>query len=321
MTQSYQDKATNHKRVKLEGYADAYRYYRDAGWTPLPLPHAEKFPPPAGFTGQDRRQPGERDYHQWAAEFPDGNVALVMPEGVIGLDIDAYHGGRKTKKSLYSKYGPIPVTWESTSRDDGSGIGLYKVPPGTRLVSKISGGIEIIQFHHRYACVWPSIHPEGRLYDWWRVDDPADIPEVYDLPELPDRWVKGLTARASKSEGKRYTEGRTYTGGTPYTGDTGDWLADHDGRVPLRVRQQVRAVLRRAERSFSQPGGRYDAMVSSSGRLVHLGAEGAPVAAAIDDLSELYCDAVDGDRIGEEEFWRSVSGAISKFGNKSRSKS
>jgi Bifunctional DNA primase/polymerase, N-terminal len=322
MTQSYRPNRTQAKRPRPLGYADVYEDYRAADWTPVPLPRSEKQPPPKGYTGRDHREPVKHDYLRWASEFPDGNVMLVMPRGVIAIDVDAYHGGCKTMKGLYSKYGPLPVTATCTSRDDGSGHSFYQVPPGTELVSKINGGIEFIQYHHRYSVVWPSLNPDNKMamYEWWMLDEPADIPLVSELPDLPDTWVAGLTARSSKSVGKPHTEGRPYDG-KPFDGDTGEWLEEHAGRVPLRTKAKIRPVLRLAERRFRTEGGRYDTMVSSTGRLVHLGAEGANVADALDDLCEIYCDEVgpdrESDRVAVDEFWRSVSGAIAKFGGKS----
>ena len=155
-----------------------------------------------------------------------------MPEGIIGIDTDAYKGGGKTLKMLAAKYGDPPVTWETTSREDGSGIALYRVPPGTRLHGAAGQGIDIIQYHHRYAVIWPSIHPDtGRMYDWRTGTEPAGIPMASDLPWLPDRWVKALAAKAGASEG------------TPFDGDVEDWLA---GLRPGPMDPRIAAGVRRA---------------------------------------------------------------------------
>ena len=296
---------SHHGKTQPPGYADVYEDYIECGWTPVPLPAGEKMPPPKGYTGAGRKNPRDRDYDRWAAAEPGGNTAIVMPDDVIGMDVDVYHGADKTLKALYHAHGSLPVTPETTSRDDGSGIGFYRMPPGTVLKSKIPGGIEIIQYHHRYAVVWPSIHPDTkRMYDWWLLDEPTGIPVVTELPRLPDRWVRGLAGRAAAE-------------GTPYDGDTGDWLGGLAGRVPLRVRPKVRRAIRRAELSFGVPGGRYDAMVAAVARLVHLGAEGVPVGDAVEQLGEMYGAAVGGERDAEDEFWRAVEGAVAKFGGQS----
>ncbi len=108
-----------------------------------------------------------------------------MPEGLIGYDVDAHHGGQLPPD--------LPVTVRSTSRDDRSGISLYRVPPGTRLRGGDGPGVEIIQYHHRYAVAWFSVHPDGPRYHWlWPNDCRAEIPDVDDLPELSRTHMKRL---------------------------------------------------------------------------------------------------------------------------------
>jgi hypothetical protein len=100
------------------GYADVHERYSSAGWTALPLPRSAKFPPPPGFTGEGRAHPTARNYKNWASTRADGNVALVMPPGVIGIDVDAYHGGKDTFRMLIKRYGSIPNAPYSTSRNE-----------------------------------------------------------------------------------------------------------------------------------------------------------------------------------------------------------
>lgn len=174
--------------------ADALRYF-DAGWPVLELPARAKEPPPTGRTGYDGVD-ATRD--EVAAGAWSGNIGLRMPVGVIGIDIDAYHGGLVTLDALKHKLGPLPLTWVSHSnRADGSGIAFFLVPAGLFFVHSLAG-IEIVQRHHRYALAWPSLHPEGRRYDWQdEREDVVDlfepsIPEVDSLPELPWAWIDEL---------------------------------------------------------------------------------------------------------------------------------
>ncbi len=105
---------------------------------------------------------------QWAELYPDGNIALRLPDGVVGIDVDHYGDktGGDTIAEHENRWGRLPAAPLTTSRADGlSGIRLYRVPPGTRLVGELPD-VEIIQPHHRYAIVSPSVHPEGRAYRW-----------------------------------------------------------------------------------------------------------------------------------------------------------
>lgn len=176
-------------------YTDHWEAYASRGWTPLPLPAGQKFPPPRGFTGADRKVPSKAQMRLWAENHPDANIALPMPAGVIGIDIDAYHGGSETISRLLDGLGELPDTAWSTSRDDGSGIYLFSVPEGTRFVHTVPPGLDIIQYHHRYLVAAPSIHPAGGEYGW-HDDDPerdGEVPYTDDFPRLPDAWVKALT--------------------------------------------------------------------------------------------------------------------------------
>jgi hypothetical protein len=289
------------------GYADVWQDYVAAGWTPTPLPRGKKHPPQAGVTGDPARsyQPYPRDYREWAREYPDGNVMLVMPEDVVGIDVDVYHGGDKTLDELVRAHGDLPISPETTSRDDGSGIGFYRVQPGTRLRGVAGPGIECIQQHHRYAIVWPSVHPEGRMYRWWLGDTPTNIPRVQDLPWLPDEWLKALTDKPKA----------TSKNGTPYSGDVDTWLSELPDRpTPASVRK----IVRDAERAFGAGASRHDTMVQATGALVAMGARGKAVFNAVFELEVLFCGAVASDREGteEREYWSAVEGAIKGWGGR-----
>lgn len=289
------------------GYADAQQVYLDAGWTPLPLPPGQKGNPPRGYTGHQGEHPTPRILKHWASTEADGNTALVMPVGVIGIDIDAYHGGDKTFRKLVGWYGSIPTTWWTTSRHDEtgnyrSGIYYYGVPLDTKLVGKIDGGIEIIQPFHRYAVVWPSLHPEGRTYKWYGPDgQPASVPSIDDLPELPEAWLKGLTKKE-----------KTFSG-SGFTGSVDDWMAVlPEGHLHGSYVKAVDKAIDRLHRE----GGRYDTMVSTIGALVSWGAQDMPVEDEIVRFITAYDAEVGGERNAESEAIRALEGAISKFGSR-----
>ncbi|MGA0895039.1 MAG: AAA family ATPase [Ilumatobacteraceae bacterium] len=177
------------------GYAMVARQYFDAGWAPLPLPAGQKASPPPGTTGADGMWPTIDDIDRWKAQHPAGNIALRMPDTVIGIDVDDYDdkGGGTTLDQLEAELGQLPATWVSTSRGQGgrSGIRLYRIPKGLRLPGVLGPGIDVIQHHHRYMLVPPSTHPNGdryRIYDkhGQRALQP---PAIDELPTLPAAWA------------------------------------------------------------------------------------------------------------------------------------
>jgi hypothetical protein len=172
--------------------------YFEAGWHPLELPARAKSPPPEGRTGYGGVDLTEAEVYEvmpWS-----GNIALRMPVDVIGLDIDVYRGGGGTLQSLLARLGPLPNTWIShSSRDDGSGIRFYRVPAWMSWTLGISG-VDVIQRNHRYAVVWPSVHPDGRPYAWFDQTEfftTVELPDVEDLPELPWPWIAEFSRAAS----------------------------------------------------------------------------------------------------------------------------
>ena len=204
-------------------YATAYADYVTAGWpSVLPLPPGQKSPPPRGWTGEGP-YPSYPDMFAWSEDpagggRPGSNLALRMPPTVIGIDVDAYAGksGAVTLRRAEEQVGPLPATWRSSARPWPSGIRFYRVPAGTRLRGQLGPGVDIIQRHHRYAVVWPSIHPGGSRYQWhWATsaydDDLNAVPVAGDelrhqipradisLAELPAAWIEHLREEVTVS--------------------------------------------------------------------------------------------------------------------------
>jgi putative DNA primase/helicase len=189
-------------------FASGARTYRRQGWPgTIPVPADDKWPPPAGFTGRNGRWPTDVDVQGWSTEVH--NIALRLPPTVIGLDVDAYatdkmvKTGDKTLAALIEQLGPLPRTWRSTSRDSyATGISFYRVPAGVQLPGDAGAFIEVVQYHHRYAVVWPSV-VKGREYRWYRPDGSlaaeGEVPTPDEFPELPATWVAWLDKLAKAS--------------------------------------------------------------------------------------------------------------------------
>lgn len=222
-------------------YRDAAHTYRAAGWIGvLPIPYRSKKLLLRGWTGHGGAWPSGADIQAWTdSDRPDeggGNIALRLPPDVIGIDVDAYGAktGAATLAEASARWGDLPPTWLTTARDDGvSGIRLYLIPEGLRWPGQVGPGIETIHSGHRYAMVWPSLHPEGRTYRWYRPDGiPSTTPpKVEELPDLPDTWIIGLS-------GGELAEHVSFADLTP--GQSQEWIARHSTGPTCRAMAVVR---------------------------------------------------------------------------------
>jgi hypothetical protein len=183
-------------------YASSAPEYLAKGWSPIPVDPDSKKAEVRGYHGGSAKPVTEMMVNRWIRRFPDANVALVLPDNVIGIDVDAYDGkpGRKTLEKLISDLGPLPETWVSTARSDGiSGIRLYRVKPGLSWPGQAGPGIDIIHSGNRYVIVTPSLHANGNRYRWYPGDQKINswstrkVPSPCHLPWLPAEWVEYLS--------------------------------------------------------------------------------------------------------------------------------
>ena len=191
-------------------YGDAARVYRDLGWRGV-LPADLNGRPghvPAGFSGGHDVDPDDDQVAAWVASHGDHNVALRLPDDVLGLDVDVYgdkHGDQTVDYVAYQLggdgAGELPPTWTSTARgaDQRSRIHLYRVPAGGRWRSDLGRGssVEVIRRGHRWVRCWPSINrkaPGEPVYRWYRPDGTESDrpPRPEELAELPSAWLDVL---------------------------------------------------------------------------------------------------------------------------------
>ncbi len=191
----------------MTGYATTATTYANLGWHPLPIPNGKKASPPTGSTGGDGCDPGPDDIEAWALTQPDANIAIRLPNTVLGIDVDHYDTkrGADTLTALEADHGPLPPTWSSTSRgpDQPSRISFYRIPAGTRFPGALGRDIEAIQRHHRYAVVNPSTRDDtGGTYHWYQPDGQvARRPPHHDeLAELPTRWITALAIQPTSPQ-------------------------------------------------------------------------------------------------------------------------
>lgn len=306
-------------------YAETAWTYRGAGWAGvLPLPVGDKWPPPRGFTGWAGADPSGPDVQAWV-DGPEGagNVALRLPAGVYGLDVDDYGGksGGAALARLVATNGPLPATWVVGSRVESvSGIRLYRadLPVGRRWLDEPAGhgaGVEAIHLGHRYAVAWPSIHPEGRKYVWRRPDGvlagDGEVPRPEDLPAMPAAWVEALSTLGEARTGEQAGHEETVTVVRGFRdGDPCTRVTEARARAAGRLREA-------SDGAALHPAGR-----DATHEIVALGHEGHVGArAALAEHYSMFVEvraARDGGRAtargaAEGEWWRLVRGAVGKL--------
>lgn len=309
-------------------YADHVVPYAQAGWPCiLPVPAAAKFPPPGGFTGADGRDTDPLTLVEFATMCPAHSIALRMPDGVIGIDIDEYdkvtvdaEGNQKvvqkrgctTLSAAIERWGPLPATWSSTARGDDTGPGVsrilfFRVPP-RRYAPQLGTDVEVIQRHHRYVVVAPSPNPHagGASYRWyWPNGEPAapgEIPSPADMAELPAAWVAGLS------------EGATEQGPAASDPAAGHQLLNQlraDTRIECAEITSVRLTAL-DELTAAEAGSRHDALSKRVYQLVQIAAHGHTGASyAIEALRDAWASATAGEA-REREFFDMLTTAARK---------
>lgn len=298
--------------------------YWTEGWTPIPLPPKRKYPPERGWTGGNKTNSGElpsrEQIEKWIASQGDGNVALRVPRNVLGIDVDLYDGkaGGATLAAAEEAWGTLPPTWISSSRTDGSGIRLFRVPEGLHWPGELpqGKGIELIKWDHRYVVAAPSIHPEGREYVWLDLEgspttdgDEWEFPDIAELPELPQDWVDGLTSGRqweAKSEADMSSEEVT------------DWLKNRGGGTDgmCEVMERTLATHLRDIRPTGAEGGGHESMTKAVWAVIGDAAAGHKgVRKALEKIQAAFREAVKGRRSTSErqsEWRRSLEEGVRK---------
>jgi putative DNA primase/helicase len=209
----------NPNEVDCGPFPLAWRDYYRAEFAPIHLPAGKKKPPPAGYTGHNGKRATITQSMEWADCYQNANIGHwfggeILRDGVwyqeVGIDVDQYedkHGGDQLKALENVLGAQLPPTWISGARTDGvSGTRWFLAPVGIRFNDRADTDIDILQRHHRYAMVWPSVHPNGETC-WWfppgvAPDDggraawsiAAGLPVLHDLPVLPPVWVAYLAS-------------------------------------------------------------------------------------------------------------------------------
>lgn len=277
--------------------------YLHAGYSVFPLPHGKKKPPPDYVTGGDQIAITEHQVRQWLSDPRPRNIGMVIPEEMIIFDVDGF----EAEQRLRDYWGDVPPTWRTSSGEDGRYHLWYQSPPNRTWPGKIVAGVDVLQNHHRYLVVPPSIHPSGNLY---RFINPRGKVEMYVPPIDELNIVTPKILRATK-KGRFVPFSRA-------TVDTRVWLMEH-GKGKLCP--EIRRVLVRHQkllRQHAELGGMHDAMTNGVWALMAEISHGHPGGyQALKQFKETFTNqAIESGRRDEYEVdgeWgRACVGAIEK---------
>ncbi len=170
-------------------------------WPVFPLRAKEPFgsPHPGGSQGREHRECGGRCGHPghgvlsattdiatvtawWTGRYAGCNIGGRIPETMVMIDIDPYHGGLESLAVLEKRHDRFPETLTDFSgRDDGGAHYFFRRPPGKLSSKRLGPGIDI-KTSTGYGVLPPSIHPAtGKPYT--RIERPVAAP--------PD-WLSAL---------------------------------------------------------------------------------------------------------------------------------
>ncbi len=111
----------------------------------------------------------------WSGPYRGCNIGGRIPESMVMIDTDPYHGGLDTLAALERRHGPLPETLTDLSgRGDGGAHYFFRRPPGKLIGTRLGAGIDL-KTSTGYGVLPPSVHPDtGRPYI--RVERPVVAP-------------------------------------------------------------------------------------------------------------------------------------------------
>ncbi len=154
------------------------------GWSVIPMQARGKRPIVA-WRAFEQQAAGPGDITRWFAHWTEANLGLVTGRvsGLVVVDVDPRHGGAESLAAAEAEHGPLLPTVEAAT--GGGGRHLYYAHPGGVVANRVAlrPGIDL---RGDGGCVVapPSVHPNGRRYEWAAGRAPGQVP----LAPLPPHF-------------------------------------------------------------------------------------------------------------------------------------
>lgn len=152
--------------------------YADNGWRVIPIPAGRKFP--EGITRwQDKATTDHDTIDAWWNEHPDHGIGIATGpgSGIWVLDIDDYDSYR----DLEQRHEPLPDTLTVITGSGGYHF-YYRHPDGIDIrnnaSTRLGPGLDV-RGDGGFVVAPPSVHPNGRTYEWdaGQPDEIAEAPQ------------------------------------------------------------------------------------------------------------------------------------------------
>lgn len=233
---------------------DAALAYATYGWRVVPIKPGDKRPPMTEW--QDKATTDEALIRQWWEHWPDHGVGIATGSvsDLFVLDVDVSDGkqGDETLADLEATYGALPPTVEVLTGSGGRHL-YFRMPDGEPVHNdagkRLGPGLDI-RGEGGQVLAPPTVHPNGRRYEWETEGDP----ELVDVAVPPDWLVILLTAvpepptpRVSRLTSSEDRPGDRWAAQT-------DWadLLTADGATHLSTRTDHRS--RESYEMWARPG-------------------------------------------------------------------
>lgn len=133
----------------------------------------------------------------WWSRWPDANIGVRPPIGIVVLDVDPRNGGASALAELETNHGPLPPTLTAWTGSGGLHIWYAYAGPS---VGRLCAGVDV-KTHTGYLVAPPSMHSSGGHYMW--ANDLATAPAPRWVRSLltPPRVVPGGTVHRAGSGG------------------------------------------------------------------------------------------------------------------------
>lgn len=170
---------------------DAALAYAARGWRVFPCKLGDKTPLTEHGCLDATDDPLDISWW-WGEQFPDANVAIATgsASGIVVLDIDGEHEGYESIGELVERYKVVPRV-PVVLTGGGGEHWYFKAPLGP--VQNKTGvgrwpGLDV-RGEGGYVIAPPSVHPNGKVYEWSAEAHADDVPP----PAIPD-WLLRLFA-------------------------------------------------------------------------------------------------------------------------------